>query len=101
MNYAGGSWGWSPRSTFATTSVKDTRCSAAASPISTWPPPWANRVRRADARYAGTRALPVVGAVPAPSAVLVRLDGHVAWVGDGPTEGLQAALLRWFGSATA
>jgi len=101
MNYAGGSWGWSPRSTFATTSVKDTRCSAAASPISTWTPPWANRVRRADARYAGAWALPVVGTVPAPSAVLVRLGGHVAWVGDGPTEGLQAALLRWFGSVTA
>ncbi|WP_375139924.1 MULTISPECIES: aromatic-ring hydroxylase C-terminal domain-containing protein [Ralstonia] len=43
----------------------------------------------------------MVGTVPAPSAVLVRLGGHVAWVGDGTTEGLQAALQRWFGSATA
>ncbi|WP_343549912.1 hypothetical protein [Ralstonia sp.] len=39
--------------------------------------------------------------MPAPSAVLVRPDGHVAWVGDGTTDGLQAALQRWFGTATA
>ncbi|MGS0623492.1 FAD-dependent monooxygenase [Ralstonia sp. VS2407] len=63
--------------------------------------PWADRVRRVDARYAGTWSLPVVGTVPAPAAVLIRPDGHVAWVGDGTTAGLQAALHRWFGSATA
>ena len=32
--------------------------------------------------YAGGWELPVVGAVAAPGAVLVRPDGHVAWVGD-------------------
>ncbi|CAJ0683656.1 FAD-dependent monooxygenase [Ralstonia wenshanensis] len=63
--------------------------------------PWADRVRRVDARYAGTWSLPVVGTVPAPAAVLIRPDGHVAWVGDGTTAGLQAALHRWFGAATA
>uniref|UniRef100_UPI0031D77805 FAD-dependent monooxygenase n=1 Tax=Ralstonia sp. TaxID=54061 RepID=UPI0031D77805 len=63
--------------------------------------PWADRVRRVDARYAGTWSLPVVGTVPAPAAVLIRPDGHVAWVGDGTTAGLQAVLHRWFGSATA
>lgn len=59
--------------------------------------PWADRVRRGDACYAGTWALPVIGAVPAPSAVLIRPDGHVAWVGEGTIQGLPDALLRWFG----
>src|SRR5918999_2996626 len=45
--------------------------------------PWADRVRLIDAHYAGTWELPVLGAVTAPSAVLIRPDGHVAWVGDG------------------
>ena len=61
--------------------------------------PWADRVRRVDARYAGTWALPVIGPVPAPAAVLIRPDGHVAWVGDGTAQGLQQALQRWFGPA--
>ncbi len=32
------------------------------------------------ARYDGAWELPVIGAVPAPSAVRIRPDGHVAWV---------------------
>jgi 2-polyprenyl-6-methoxyphenol hydroxylase-like FAD-dependent oxidoreductase len=59
--------------------------------------PWADRVRRVDARYAGAWELPVVGAVPAPAAVLIRPDGHVAWVGDGTDRGLRDALTTWFG----
>ena len=35
------------------------------------------------------------------SAVLVRPDGHVAWVGDGGEEGLAEALTRWFGTRSA
>jgi 2-polyprenyl-6-methoxyphenol hydroxylase-like FAD-dependent oxidoreductase len=62
--------------------------------------PWANRVRRVDARYEGTWQLPVVGAVSAPSAVLIRPDGHVAWVGDGTDAGLRDALRKWFGPST-
>jgi len=58
---------------------------------------WSGRVQLVDAEYAGAWELPVVGAVDAPAAVLVRPDGHVAWVGDGTTEGLQEALVRWFG----
>ncbi len=42
--------------------------------------------------------LPVTGAVAAPSAVLVRPDGHVAWVGEGTADGLDAAIARWFGA---
>jgi len=59
--------------------------------------PWADRVRRVEARYAGAWELPVLGAVAAPTAVLIRPDGHVAWVGDGTDEGLRDALTTWFG----
>jgi 3-(3-hydroxy-phenyl)propionate hydroxylase len=59
---------------------------------------WSDRVRRIDARYKGPWALPVIGAVPAPAAVLIRPDGHVAWVGEGTGEGLAEALAKWFGS---
>lgn len=62
---------------------------------------WADRVRRIDARYAGPWELPVFGAVSAPTAVLIRPDGHVAWVGDGAEQGLRDALTRWFGPPAA
>jgi len=58
---------------------------------------WSDRVRLIDARYSGAWELPVIGAVAPPSAVLLRPDGHVAWVGDGTDLGLAAALNRWFG----
>jgi 2-polyprenyl-6-methoxyphenol hydroxylase-like FAD-dependent oxidoreductase len=59
--------------------------------------PWANRVRLIDADYVGTWELPVLGPVTAPSAVLIRPDGYVAWVGDGTQRGLADALTTWFG----
>ena len=59
--------------------------------------PWADRVQRVDAGHDGDWELPVLGIVPAPAAVLVRPDGHVAWVGDGTDAGLAAALTTWFG----
>ena len=62
--------------------------------------PWADRVRRIDARYDGTWQLPALGVVAAPTAVLVRPDGHVAWVGQGSDEGLRDALEKWFGPST-
>jgi 3-(3-hydroxy-phenyl)propionate hydroxylase len=62
--------------------------------------PWADRVKRIDARYAGVWELPVLGAVAAPTAVLIRPDGHVAWVGDGTDKGLRDALSTWFGPPT-
>jgi 3-(3-hydroxy-phenyl)propionate hydroxylase len=60
--------------------------------------PWADRVQLVDASYAGAWELPVVGEVAAPSAVLIRPDGHVAWVGEGSDAGLRDALTTWFGS---
>ena len=63
--------------------------------------PWAGRVERIDARYAGKWELPVFGPVSAPAAVLIRPDGHVAWVGDGTRRGLRDALSTWFGPPTA
>ncbi len=63
--------------------------------------PWAGRVRHVRATCAGPWVLPVVGAVPAPAAALVRPDGHVAWVGDGTDAALMDALARWFGPAGA
>jgi 2-polyprenyl-6-methoxyphenol hydroxylase-like FAD-dependent oxidoreductase len=59
---------------------------------------WSDYVRTVDANYEGNDwSLPVIGAVSAPSAVLIRPDGHVAWVGAGTNEGLVEALTAWFG----
>ena len=60
--------------------------------------PWADRVQMVDAEYSGMWELPVLGAVPPPTGVLVRPDGHVAWVGESTLEGLRDALDRWFGT---
>ena len=62
--------------------------------------PWTERVQLVDANYDGAWELPVLGKVRAPSAVLVRPDGYVAWVGEGSDEGLSGALTCWFGPAT-
>jgi 2-polyprenyl-6-methoxyphenol hydroxylase-like FAD-dependent oxidoreductase len=59
--------------------------------------PWADRVQLIDARYVGTWELPAIGTVAAATAVLVRPDGYVAWVGDRAQFGLADALTTWFG----
>jgi len=63
--------------------------------------PWADRVRLIDAGYAGPWELPVLGAVTAPAAVLIRPDGYVAWAGDPADPGLADALTTWFGPPAA
>ena len=62
--------------------------------------PWADRVRSIDAKYAGAWELPAIGTVAAPTAVLIRPDGYVAWVGNRTDMGLADALTIWFGPPT-
>ncbi len=59
--------------------------------------PWSDRVQPIDARYDGVWELPAIGTVGAPTAVLIRPDGYVAWVGDGNQAGLVDSLTAWFG----
>jgi 2-polyprenyl-6-methoxyphenol hydroxylase-like FAD-dependent oxidoreductase len=63
--------------------------------------PWVDRVQMIDAKYVGPWELPVLGAVTAPTAVLIRPDGYVGWVGDLTHTGLPDALTTWFGPPTA
>jgi len=62
--------------------------------------PWADRVQMIDATYVGKWELPVLGEVTAPTAVLIRPDGYVAWVGDRTQLGLADTLTTWFGPPT-
>jgi 3-(3-hydroxy-phenyl)propionate hydroxylase len=59
--------------------------------------PWAGRVRFVQASYDGTWEIPIVGEIAPPPAVLIRPDGHVAWVGELADPGLPRAIQRWFG----
>lgn len=60
--------------------------------------PWREQIRQINARYTGTWELPVLGEVDPPSALLVRPDGYVAWVGTGTDTGLHVALTTWIGA---
>ncbi len=62
---------------------------------------WADRVQLVDAKYVGTWELPALGPVTAPTAMLIRPDGYVAWAGDLTQLGLADALTTWFGPPTA
>ncbi|WP_445216717.1 FAD-dependent monooxygenase [Bradyrhizobium sp. Pa8] len=62
---------------------------------------WADRIRVINASHDGAWELPAIGQVAAPDAVLVRPDGHVAWVGDESQRGLENALTTWFGPPAA
>ena len=56
------------------------------------------RVRAVHASYEGEWVLPLIGRVDPPPAVLVRPDGHVAWVGDVTGDDLPSVVRRWFGT---
>ncbi|HEV7387399.1 MAG TPA: FAD-dependent monooxygenase, partial [Gemmatimonadaceae bacterium] len=62
--------------------------------------PWEDRVQSIDAKYEGTWELPAIGPVTAPTAVLIRPDGYVAWVGELTQPGLVNAVTTWFGPPT-
>jgi len=62
--------------------------------------PWADRVQLIDAQYGGPWEIPALGPVPAPTAMVIRPDGHVAWVGERTWQGLPEALTAWFGPPT-
>lgn len=62
---------------------------------------WADRVLSIHAGYDGPWELPALGVTTPPTAVLVRPDGHVAWVGDGTQQGLTEALTLWFGPGSS
>lgn len=59
--------------------------------------PWADRVQLVDAKYVGPWELPALGPVTAPTAVLIRPDGYVAWAGEPGDVALVDALTTWFG----
>lgn len=63
---------------------------------------WSDRLVRVDARVhrASSWDLPGLGGVRPVEALLVRPDGHVAWVGEGTCEGLEGALCTWAGDLT-
>jgi hypothetical protein len=52
-----------------------------------------------EGTHDGVWELPVIGAVSAPEAVLVRPDGYVAWAGNVADPQLPRALATWFGAA--
>ncbi|HVU30697.1 MAG TPA: FAD-dependent monooxygenase, partial [Sphingomicrobium sp.] len=59
--------------------------------------PWADRLQLVEAAPVASWEIPVVGAIPPAAGVLVRPDGHVAWVEGANDETLQSSLTRWLG----
>jgi hypothetical protein len=59
---------------------------------------WTDRVQLIDAECVDTWELPALGTIAAPTAVLIRPDGYVAWVGESAQVGLTDALTTWFGA---
>jgi 3-(3-hydroxy-phenyl)propionate hydroxylase len=62
---------------------------------------WADRIELVEAEYGGVWELPALGTVAAPTAVLLRPDGHVVWVSNEAHPRLRNALTTWFGPPIA
>jgi len=61
--------------------------------------PWNDRVDLIETSYEGALKLPSIGEIIVPSAILVRPDGHVAWVEGANRQELGDALTAWIGPA--
>ncbi|HXE60303.1 MAG TPA: FAD-dependent monooxygenase [Gemmatimonadaceae bacterium] len=59
--------------------------------------PRPDHVQLVDATYEGAWELPAIGTVAAPTGILIRPDGYVAWVGCLTDAGLADAMTTWFG----
>jgi 2-polyprenyl-6-methoxyphenol hydroxylase-like FAD-dependent oxidoreductase len=57
---------------------------------------WAPRVSTIRAQATDEWNRPELGRACAPTAVLIRPDGHIAWVSDNASDGLPDALDSWF-----
>ncbi|MFB8274664.1 FAD-dependent monooxygenase [Nocardia colli] len=66
------------------------------------PAGWQSRIDVIDARTHDNHwAVPAVGTIAVPAAILIRPDGYAAWVTDEPGDnGLLEALTTWFGPAS-
>ncbi len=63
---------------------------------------WSERLAHVVGSCSGPWELPIIGTIKAPSALLIRPDGYVAWTGtDDNEDGLQEALETWLGPATS
>jgi 2-polyprenyl-6-methoxyphenol hydroxylase-like FAD-dependent oxidoreductase len=60
--------------------------------------PWRERLVYVEGAHDGRWELPVLGEVQAASAVLIRPDGYVAWVGEMTDPTLRDALTTWLGA---
>jgi 2-polyprenyl-6-methoxyphenol hydroxylase-like FAD-dependent oxidoreductase len=62
--------------------------------------PWRDRISYVEGTTDSAWEIPVVGQVTPPASVLIRPDGHVAWVGHLSDQTLVDALTTWFGAAS-
>ncbi|WP_410001662.1 aromatic-ring hydroxylase C-terminal domain-containing protein [Sphingosinicella rhizophila] len=58
---------------------------------------WGDRLKLVNAIHEGFWELPAFGTVAAPPALLIRPDGHIAWVGEIEDPKLELALTKWIG----